>query len=136
MRITVAGMGYVGLSLSILLSQQHQVTVVDIVPEKVEKLNKAINPIKDEEVDRFLQEAISGERKLNIVATTDSCLAYKDAELVIIAVPTNYDDDTNRFDTSAVEDVIESVLSVQPDPLILIKSTVPVGYTEKIRLKY
>ena len=141
-KIAVAGTGYVGLSLAILLSQHNDVTAVDIVPEKVEKLNKYEAPIRDEYIEKFLREAKKGTRKLNLKATTDASEAYKDADFVIVATPTNYDPKKNFFDCSAVEDVIKLVMasakdrSPQDQPTIVIKSTIPVGYTRHIREKF
>lgn len=129
--IAVAGTGYVGLSLAILLAQHNHVTAVDIIPEKIEMLNKHISPIKDEYIERYLTE-----KKLDLNATLDAKEAYKNADFVIIAVPTNYDSKMNHFDCSAVESVIELVLKVNPDAMMVIKSTIPVGYTETIRRKY
>ena len=140
-KIAVAGTGYVGLSLAVLLSQHHEVTAVDIVPEKVEKLNNYESPIKDEYIEKFLREAKNGTRKLNLKATTDGAAAYRDADFVIVAAPTNYDPKKNFFDCSAVESVIELVLESTKDkpeqdkPAIIIKSTIPVGYTKYIREK-
>lgn len=131
MKIAVAGTGYVGLSLAVLLSQHNEVTAVDIIPEKVELINNRKSPIADKEIEDFL-----ANRSLNLTATTDGAKAYKDAELVIIAAPTNYDSKKNFFDTSAVEAVIELVLSVNPDAVMIIKSTIPVGYTTSVREKY
>ena len=136
MRITVAGVGYVGLSLAVLLAQNHQVTAITTTPAKAEQLNDFISPIQDDEIERFFQEARDGDRTLFLTTTTDKAAAYKDAELVIIATPTNYDDVDNFFDTSAVEDAIEQTLAVNPDVLMVIKSTVPVGYTDSVREKY
>ena len=136
MRITVAGVGYVGLSLAVLLSQKHEVTAITTTQSKAEKLNEFISPIRDDEIERFFREAREGQRKLNLHTTTDKKTAYKSAELVIIATPTNYDDENHFFDTSAVEDAIEWTLKVNPDVLIVIKSTIPVGYTESVREKY
>lgn len=130
-RIAVAGTGYVGLSLAVLLSQHHHVTAVDIVPEKVEKINHKISPIQDEYIEKYL-----AEKKLNLTATTDGTEAYKDADYVIIAAPTNYDSKKNFFDCSAVEAVIELVLKVNPNATMIIKSTIPVGYTASVRKKY
>ena len=130
-RIAVAGTGYVGLSLAVLLSQHNDVTAVDIVPEKVEKINRRESPIQDEYIEKYL-----AEKELRLKATTDGETAYKDAEFVIIAAPTNYDSKKNFFDTSAVESVIELVLSVNPKAMMVIKSTIPVGYTIQIRKKY
>ena len=136
MKITVAGVGYVGLSLAVLLAQKHDVTAITTTEAKAEKLNQFISPIQDDEIERFFKETREGERKLNLYTTTDKEAAYKNAELVIIATPTNYDDVNNFFDTSAVEDAIEWTLKVNPDVLMVIKSTIPVGYTESIREKY
>ena len=130
-KIVVAGTGYVGLSLAVLLSQHHEVTAVDIIPEKVEKINNRISPIQDEYIEKYL-----AEKDLNLIATIDGESAYRDAEFVIIAAPTNYDSRKNFFDTSAVESVIELVLSVNPDAIMVIKSTIPVGYTVSVREKY
>lgn len=131
MKIAVAGTGYVGMSLAILLAQNNQVVAVDIVPEKVEKINNKISPIQDEYNEKYL-----AEKDLDLFATVDGKSAYKDAEYVIIATPTNYDSTTQYFDTSAVEGVIELVRSVNPDAWMIIKSTIPVGYTERVRAKY
>lgn len=131
MKIAVAGTGYVGLSLAVLLAQHNEVKAVDIVPEKVEKINNKISPIQDTEIEDYL-----ANKELNLVATMDADSAYKDAELVIIAAPTNYDPEKNFFDTSAVEAVIEKVISVNPNAIMIIKSTIPVGYTESVRKKY
>ena len=128
MNIAVAGTGYVGLSLAVLLSQKHHVTAVDILPEKVEKINRRESPIQDEYIERYLRE-----KKLDLTATLDAESAYRDAELVIIAAPTNYDSYLNHFDTSAVEKVIETVTAANPEAYLVIKSTVPVGYTKYIR---
>ena len=136
MKIVVVGTGYVGLSLAILLSQHNDVTAVDIVPEKVEKLNHYISPIQDEYIEKFLEEAKSGERKLQLTATTDAQAAYAEADFVIVATPTNYDVARNYFDTTAVETVIEQVLQSSDRATIVIKSTIPVGYTESVRKKY
>lgn len=130
MKIAVAGTGYVGLSLAVLLSQNYEVTAVDIVPDKVELINKRISPIQDEYIETYLTE-----KELNLKATLDAGAAYVDADYVIVAVPTNYDSKHNFFDTSAVEAVIESVMKCNPDAVIVIKSTVPVGFTEKIRIQ-
>lgn len=131
MKIAVAGMGYVGLSIAILLSQHHQVTAVDIIPEKVELINKKKSPIQDEYIEKYLVE-----RELNLTATLDAVSAYQDAEYVIIAAPTNYDSQKNYFDTSAVESVIETVLKCNNSAIMIIKSTIPVGYTQSVRSKY
>lgn len=130
-RIAVAGTGYVGLSLAVLLAQRNKVTAVDVIPEKVEKINKGVSPIQDEYIEKYL-----AEKELDLVATLDGAAAYRDAEFVIIAAPTNYDSTTQYFDCSAVEAVIELVMSVNPDAWMVIKSTIPVGYTEKVRAKY
>ena len=130
MKIAVAGTGYVGLSIATLLAQHHHVTAVDIVPEKVEMLNKRQSPIQDEYIEKYLRE-----KELNLTATLDAESAYKDAEFVVIAAPTNYDPQKNYFDTSAVEAVIRLVMQVNPAAIMVIKSTVPVGYTEHIRQK-
>lgn len=130
-KIAIAGTGYVGLSLAVLLAQKNQVTAVDIIPEKVKKINNKKSPIQDDYIEKYL-----AEKELNLVATTDGASAYKDAEFVIIAAPTNYDSKKNFFDTSAVEAVIELVMSVNPEAIIIIKSTIPVGYTESVRKKY
>ncbi len=131
MKIAVAGTGYVGLSLSVLLSQHNEVVALDIIKEKVDMINNHISPIKDNEIETFLKE-----KKLNLRATLDYEDAFKGASYVIISTPTNYDDVTNRFDTSSVEDIIEKVLKVNKDATIIIKSTIPVGYTESVRKKY
>lgn len=131
MKIAVAGTGYVGLSNAILLSQHNTVYAVDIIPEKVEMINNGKSPIVDAEIEEYL-----ATKDLNLTATVDSDLAYKDAEFIIISTPTNYDPKLNYFDTSSVETVIENVISVNPDAIMVIKSTVPVGYTKSIREKY
>ena len=131
MKIAVAGVGYVGLSLAVLLAQRHEVMAVSTTPAKVEKINSGVSPIKDREIEDFL-----ANRKLNLRATLDKEAAYRDAEFVIIATPTNYDPNLNYFDTSAVEDVIETVMKVNPDAIMVIKSTVPVGYTLRVREQY
>ena len=131
MNIAVAGTGYVGLSISVLLSQHHHVTAVDIIPEKVEKINKRISPIQDEYIEKYLKE-----KDLDLTATTDAETAYQDAEFVVIAAPTNYDSRKNFFDTSAVESVIRQVIKVNPDAMMIIKSTIPVGFTAMVREKY
>lgn len=137
MKIAIAGTGYVGLSLATLLSQQHEVVALDIVPEKVEMLNKFISPIQDEYIEEYLAGARSGARELNLRATLDYKDAFKDADFVIISTPTNYDEKQNFFDTSSVEDVIEKVLSLKdPNITMVIKSTIPVGYVESVRKKY
>lgn len=131
LRIAVAGTGYVGLSIATLLSQHHHVSAVDVVPEKVEKLNNKISPIQDDYIEKYL-----AEKPLNLVATLDGKEAYKDADFVVIAAPTNYDPVKNYFDTSHVEEVIDLVLEVNPDAVMVIKSTIPVGYTRSLYLKY
>ena len=136
MKITVAGVGYVGLSLAVLLSQHNEVKAITTTPAKAEKLNKLISPIQDDEIERFFEEAKSGKRKLDITTTVDKDEAYAWAEMVIIATPTNYDDVGQFFDTSAVEDAIEHVLKVNPNCPMVIKSTIPVGYTDSVREKY
>ena len=136
MNITVAGVGYVGLSLAVLLAQHHKVTAITTTPAKADKLNKFISPIQDDEIERFFREALEEKRKLDLTTTVDKDAAYKSADLVIIATPTNYDDEHHFFDTSAVEDAIEHVLKVNPKVLMVIKSTVPVGYTDSVRAKY
>ena len=136
MKIAVAGTGYVGLSLAVLLAQHNDVIAVDIIPEKVEKLNNYISPIQDEYIEKYLAEAKSGERHLQLQATTDAANAYHDADYVIIAAPTNYDPQKNFFDCSAVESVIELVLESSKNAVMVIKSTIPVGYTERVREKY
>ena len=130
MKIAVAGTGYVGLSMATLLSQHHKVMAVDIIAEKVEMINKRISPIQDDYIEKYF-----AEKELNLVATLDADAAYKDAEFVIIAAPTNYDPVKNFFDTSAVESVIMKVMEVNPDAIMIIKSTIPVGYTESVRQK-
>ena len=130
-KITVAGTGYVGLSLAVLLAQNNEVMAVDIVQEKVDKINKRISPIKDEYIERYLIE-----KELNLLATTDGEAAYRDAEFVIIATPTNYDAKQNYFDCSAVEAVIDLVIKVNPNAMMIIKSTIPVGFTVRVREKY
>ena len=130
-KIAVAGTGYVGLSIATLLSQHHHVTAVDVIPEKVEKLNNRISPIQDNYIEKYL-----AEKQLNLVATLDGKAAYKDADFVVIAAPTNYDPVKNYFDTTHVEEVIDLVLEVNPDAVMVIKSTIPVGYTRSLYLKY
>ena len=131
MKIAVAGTGYVGLSLAVLLSQHNEVKAVDVIEDKVNKINNRISPIQDEYIEKYLKE-----KKLSLVATLDGESAYKEAEFVIIAAPTNYDSRLNFFDTSCVEQVIELVLKVNPNAIMIIKSTIPVGYTESVRKKY
>lgn len=131
MKIAVAGTGYVGLSIATLLSQHHEVMAVDIVPEKVEKINNKISPIQDEYIEQYL-----AEKDLNLTATLDAEVAYKDADFVVIAAPTNYDSKKNFFDTSAVESVIELVIKYNPNAVMVIKSTIPVGYTASVRAKF
>ena len=131
MKISVAGTGYVGLSIATLLAQHHQVTAVDVIPEKVEKINKKQSPIQDEYIEKYF-----AEKELNLTATLDADEAYKLADFIVIAVPTNYDPHTNNFNTSHVEEVIEKVLSVNPEAVMVIKSTVPVGYTDSLYAKY
>lgn len=126
--IAVAGTGYVGLSIATLLAQHHQVTAVDIIPEKIELINKRKSPIQDEYIEKYLTE-----KELDLTATLDARSAYKSADFVVIATPTNYDSRTQHFDTSAVESVIEVVMDVNPDTIMVIKSTIPVGYTESVR---
>ena len=136
MRITVAGVGYVGLSLAVLLSQHHEVTAVTTTPAKAEKLNNWVSPIQDDEIERFMAEAKAGRRQLHLRTTTDKASAYSTADLVIIATPTNYDSQKNYFDTSSVEDAIEQTMAANPNAWMVIKSTIPVGYTKAIRKKY
>ena len=131
MKIAVAGTGYVGLSIATLLSQHNQVTAVDIIPEKVELINNRKSPIQDDYIEQYL-----AEKDLNLKATLDGAAAYSDADFVVIAAPTNYDSKMNFFDTSHVEEVIELVLKVNPDAVMVIKSTVPVGYTASVREKF
>ena len=131
MKIAVAGTGYVGLSMAVLLAQNNEVTAVDIIPEKVEMINAKRSPIADKEIEEYL-----ATKELNLFATTDGASAYRDAELVIISTPTNYDPNKNYFDTSSVEAVIEQVIEVNPDAVMIVKSTVPVGFTEKVRADY
>jgi len=128
MKIAVAGIGYVGLSIAVLLAQNNEVIAVDIIQEKVDMVNRRESPIFDNEIQDYLST-----KKLNLIATTDYYNAYKDAEFVVIATPTDYDSDKNYFDTETVEKVIANVLSVNPNAVIVIKSTVPVGYTEKVK---
>lgn len=141
-QIAVAGTGYVGLSISTLLSQHHKVTAVDIVPEKVEKINRRESPIQDEYIEKYFRGEFGDYGKtgtpgeLNLTATLDGASAYKDADFVVIAAPTNYDPEKNHFDTHCIEDVIDLVLGVNPDAVMVIKSTVPVGYTRSLYVKY
>ena len=130
-KVAVAGTGYVGLSIATLLSQHHHVTAVDVIPEKVEKLNNKISPIQDDYIEKYL-----AEKPLNLIATLDGRSAYADADFVVIAAPTNYDPVKNYFDTSHVEEVVDLVLEVNPDAVMVIKSTIPVGYTRNLYLKY
>ena len=131
MKIAVAGTGYVGLSIATLLAQRHEVVAVDVIPEKVEKINRRESPIQDEYIEKYL-----AEKPLNLIATLDGRAAYRDAEFVVIAAPTNYDPKKNFFDTSHVEEVIELVLEVNPDAVMVVKSTVPVGYTKSVRERF
>ena len=131
MKIAIAGTGYVGLSIAMLLAQHHHVVAVDVIPEKVEMLNRRVSPIQDEYIEKYFTE-----KKLDLTATLDAALAYKDADFVVIATPTNYDPVKNYFDTRHVEEVIELVLQVNPQAIMVIKSTIPVGYTEGVRAKY
>ena len=131
MKIAIAGTGYVGMSMATLISQNHSVVAVDIVPQKVEMINRRESPIQDEYIEKYF-----AQKELDLVATLDGEAAYRDAEFVIIAAPTNYDPQRNFFDTSAVEAVIQMVLSVNPDAIMVIKSTIPVGFTESVRAKY
>lgn len=131
LKIAVAGTGYVGLSLATLLAQHHQVTAVDVIPEKVEKINKRISPIQDDYIEKYL-----AEKPLNLTATLDGAAAYRDADFVVIAAPTNYDPVKNYFDTSHVEEVIDLVLEVNPQAVMVIKSTIPVGYCRSLYIKY
>ncbi|MDO4650831.1 MAG: 3-hydroxyacyl-CoA dehydrogenase NAD-binding domain-containing protein, partial [Eubacteriales bacterium] len=131
MKIAVAGTGYVGLSISVLLAQHNHVTAVDIIPEKVELINNRKSPIRDEYIETYL-----AEKELDLTATMDAEAAYKDADFVVIAAPTNYDSRKNFFDTSAVESVIQQVMRVNPNAIMVIKSTIPVGFTANFRAKY
>ena len=130
-QIAVAGTGYVGLSIATLLSQHHKVTAVDVIPDKVEKINRRISPIQDNYIEKFF-----AEKQLDLTATLDGAAAYRDADFVVIAAPTNYDPVKNYFDTSHVEEVIDLVISVNPDAVMVIKSTIPVGYTRSLYVKY
>ena len=131
MKIAVAGTGYVGLSIATLLAQRHTVTAVDVIPEKVDKVNRRISPVQDDYIEQYL-----AEKELNLVATLDSAAAYRDADFVVIATPTNYDPKRNFFDTSHVDEVVDLVLAVNPDAVMVIKSTVPVGYTRGLQVRY
>lgn len=131
LRIAVAGTGYVGLSMATLLSQHHEVVAVDVIPEKVEKINNRISPIQDDYIEKFF-----AEKQLNLTATLDGASAYKNADFVVIAAPTNYDPVKNFFDTHHIEDVIDLVLSVNPEATMVIKSTIPVGYCRSLYVKY
>ena len=131
MKIAVAGTGYVGLSMATLLAQHNSVVAVDVIPEKVEKINNRISPIQDDYIEKYF-----AEKELDLVATLDGASAYRDADFVIIAAPTNYDPQKNFFDTHHIEDVIDLVLSVNPDAVMVIKSTIPVGYTRSLYVKY
>ena len=131
MKIAVAGAGYVGLSIATLLAQNNEVVLVDVIPEKVDKVNQRISPIQDDYIEKYFKE-----KKLNLVATLDGAFAYKDADFVVVAAPTNYDPEKNFFDTRYVEQVIELVLSVNKNAMMVIKSTIPVGYTKSIRKRY
>ena len=131
LNIAVAGTGYVGLSIATLLAQHHQVTAVDVIPEKVEKINHRISPIQDEYIEKYL-----AEKELNLTATLDGASAYRNADFVVIAAPTNYDPVKSFFDTHHIEDVIDLVISVNPDAVMIIKSTIPVGYTRSLYIKY
>ena len=131
MKIAIVGTGYVGLSIATLLAQNNEVVAVDIIPEKVEKINKRISPIQDEYIEKYFKE-----KELNLLATLDTKLAYSDADFVVVAAPTNYDTQKNFFDTSAIEEVVTEVIKYNPDAVIIIKSTIPVGYTESIRNKF
>ena len=131
LKITVAGTGYVGLSIAVLLAQRNEVTAIDIIQEKVDLINQRISPIKDNEIEEFFKT-----KELNLKATTDPDEAYRDADLVVIATPTDYDPETNYFDTSSVEEVIQLVLERNPNAIMLIKSTIPVGYTEQAKKQF
>ena len=137
MKIAIAGTGYVGLSLAVLLSEKHEVMALDVVPEKVEMINNRMSPIRDKYIEEFMFETKKGERVMNLTATLDYKEAFKNANFVIISTPTNYDDEKNFFDTSSVEDIIQKVISTGDKNItIIIKSTIPVGFTEKVRKKY
>ena len=129
--IAIAGTGYVGLSLAVLLAQNNKVTAVDIIPRKVEMINRKVSPIQDEYIEKYL-----AEKELDLTATLDAKGAYKEADFIIVAVPTDYDTERDFFDTSAIESVIEQAIEANPNAAIIIKSTIPVGYTEKIRARY
>ena len=131
MKIAVAGTGYVGLSIATLLAQHNEVVAVDVIPEKVDKINNRISPIQDDYIEKYL-----AEKELNLRATLDAHEAYKDAEFVVIAAPTNYDPQKNFFDTHHIEDVIDLVLEVNPEATMIIKSTIPVGYCRSLYVKY
>lgn len=131
LKIAVAGTGYVGLSIATLLAQHHQVTAVDVIPEKVEMLNRKQSPIQDDYIEKYL-----ADKPLNLTATLDGAAAYRDADFVVIAAPTNYDPIKNYFDTSHVEEVIDLVLEVNPQAVMVIKSTIPVGYCRSLYIKY
>ena len=131
MKIAVAGTGYVGLSIATLLAQNNEVVAVDVVPEKVDMINRRISPIQDEYIEKYLKE-----KELNLVATLDAASAYREADFVVIAAPTNYDSQKNFFDTSAVESVIDLVIANNPDAVMVIKSTIPVGYCRSLYVKY
>ena len=131
MKIAVAGTGYVGLSIATLLSQHHQVKAVDVIPEKVDKINRRESPIQDDYIEKYF-----AEKQLNLTATLDGASAYRDADYIVIAAPTNYDPVKNFFDTHHIEDVINLVLSVNPDAVMVIKSTIPVGYCRQLYVKY
>ena len=130
-QIAVAGTGYVGLSIATLLAQHHKVTAVDVIPEKVEKINNRISPIQDDYIEKYL-----AEKPLQLTATLDGASAYRDADIVVIAAPTNYDPVKNFFDTHCIEEVIDLVLEVNPEAVMVIKSTIPVGYCRSLYLKY
>ncbi|MBO7612176.1 MAG: nucleotide sugar dehydrogenase [Elusimicrobia bacterium] len=131
MKIAVAGTGYVGLSIAVLLSQQNEVYALDIVPDKIEKINNKISPVKDKEIQTFLLE-----KKLNLTATADDTLAYKNADFVVVSTPTNYDETKNYFDTTTVESVIKKAVEINPNAIIVIKSTIPIGFSNKMKEKY